>query len=113
VRRGQIWWAAMGDPSGSGPGYRRPAIVISANDFNESAINTVIAAFLTTSAARAKDPGVIRLPARSTGLRVASFANFSQIYTVDRRVLQSQIGRLPDELVASMDDALRLVLALG
>jgi mRNA interferase MazF len=103
----------MGDPSGSGPGHRRPAIIISANDFNESAINTVIVAFLTTSAARAKDPAVIRLPARSTGLRAASFANFSQIYTVDRRVLQSQIGRLPDELVASMDEALRLVLALG
>ena len=103
----------MGDPSGSGPGYRRPAVIISANDFNESAINTVIVAFLTTSAVRAKDPAVVRLPPRSTGLRVASFANFSQIYTVDRRVLQSQIGRVPDELVPSMDEALRLVLALG
>ena len=113
MRRGQIWWAAMGDPSGSGPGYRRPAIIISANDFNESAINTVIVAFLTTSSVRAKDPAVIRLPARSTGLRVTSFANFSQIYTVDRRVLQNQIGRVPDDLVAGMDEALRLVLALG
>lgn len=113
MRRGQIWWAAIGDPSGSGPGYRRPAVIISANDFNESAINTVIVAFLTTSAVRAKDPAVVRLPARSTGLRVTSFANFSQIYTVDRRILQSQIGRVPDDLMPDVDEALRLVLALG
>lgn len=113
MRRGQIWWAAMGDPSGSGLGYRRPAIIISANDFNESAINTVIVAFLTTSAARAKDPAVVRLPARSTGLRVTSFANFSQIHTVDRRILQSQIGRVPDDLAPGIDEALRLVVALG
>ena len=113
MRRGQIWWAAVGDPSGSGPGYRRPAIIISANDFNESAINTVIVAFLTTSTVRAKDPAVVRLPARSTGLRVTSFANFSQVYTIDRRILQSQIGRVPDDLMPEVDDALRMVLALG
>lgn len=112
MRRGQIWWAAAGDPAGSGPGYRRPAIIISANDFNESAINTVIVAFLTTSAARRDDPGVVRVPKRDTGLSEMSYANFAQLYTVDRRILQGQIGRVPDQLMATMDDALRRVLAL-
>ncbi len=112
MRRGQIWWAAAGDPAGSGPGYRRPAIIISANDFNESAINTVIVAFVTTSMARRDDPGVVRITARSTGLSETSYANCAQLYTVDRRILQRQIGRVPDQLMATMDDTLRRVLAL-
>jgi mRNA interferase MazF len=112
MRRGQIWWATAGDPAGSGPGYRRPAIIISANEFNESAINTVIVAFVTTSMARRDDPGVVRIAARSTGLPETSYANFAQLYTVDRRVLQRQIGRVPDQLMATMDDTLRRVLAL-
>jgi mRNA interferase MazF len=112
MRRGQIWWATMGDPAGSGPGYRRPAIIVSANDFNDSSINTVIVVFLTTSAARARDPGVVRLSARDSGLSKTSFANTSQIYTVDRRVLQRQVGRVPDTTMSQIDDALRLVLAL-
>ena|SRR2546421_13044698 len=112
MRRGQIWWATAGDPAGSGPGYRRPAIIISANEFNESAINTVIVAFITTSMARRDDPGVVRIAARSTGLPGTSYANFAQLYTVDRRILQRQIGRVSDRLVATMDDALRRVLSL-
>lgn len=112
MRRGQIWWAGIGDPAGSEPGYRRPAIVVSANDFNDSAINTVIVVFLTTSLTRARDPGVIRISARGTGLPRDSFANVSQIYTVERRVLRDQIGRVPDNLMADIDRDLRLVLAL-
>jgi mRNA interferase MazF len=112
VRRGQIWWAGIGDPDGSGPGYRRPAVIVSANDFNDSAINTVIVVFLTTSLTRARDPGIVRIPARGTGLPADSFANVSRIYTVDRRVLQRQIGRAPDDLMADINDALRHVLSL-
>ena len=112
MRRGQIWWAAAGDPAGSGPGYRRPAIIVSANDFNQSAINTVIVVFLTTSVARRDDPGVVRITTRDTGLPKTSYANFAQLYTVDRRILQRQIGRVPSELMPTMDDALRRVLAL-
>ena len=47
MRRGDIWWASLGDPSGSGPGFRRPVLVVQANDFNESAIATTICAVLT------------------------------------------------------------------
>ena len=36
MRRGEIWWASLPEPSGSGLGFRRPLVVISANSFNES-----------------------------------------------------------------------------
>lgn len=112
MRRGQIWWAGVGDPAGSVPGYRRPAVIVSANRFNDSGINTVVVVFLTTSAARARDPGVVRIGAREGGLPKTSFANVSQIYTVDRRLLQHQAGSVPDALMSRIDDGLRLVLAL-
>ena len=112
MRRGQIWWTGMGEPSGSEPGYRRPAIIVSTNRLNESTISTVILAFLTTSARRERDRGVIEIAARGTGLPKDSFVNLTQIYTVDRRVLHSQIGRVPDALMADIDRGLRFVLAL-
>jgi mRNA-degrading endonuclease toxin of MazEF toxin-antitoxin module len=54
----------------------------------------------------------VRVPTRDTGLRDTSYANFAQVYTVDRRILQHQIGRVPDQLMTAMDDTLRRVLAL-
>jgi mRNA interferase MazF len=85
---------------------------VSANKLNDSAISTVIVAFLTTSARRARDPGTIKVAARASGLPKDSFVNITQISTLDRRVLQRQIGRVPDPLMADIDRGLRFVLAL-
>lgn len=85
----------MGEPSGSEPGYRRPAVIVSANRLNDSAIRTVIVAFLTTSARRERDPGVIKIAARGTGLGKESFVNLSQIHTLDRRVLPDNSAASP------------------
>ena len=112
MRRGQIWWTDVGEPSGSEPGYRRPAIIVSANRLNESTIGTVIVAFLTTSARRQRDRGVIKIAARGSGLPQDSFVNLTQIYTLDRRVLHRRIGRVPDALMVDIDQGLRFVLAL-
>jgi mRNA interferase MazF len=112
VRRGQIWWTDIGEPSGSEPGYRRPAVIVSGNKLNDTTIRTVIVAFLTTSARRDRELGVIRIAARATGLPKDSFVNLTQIYTLDRRALQSLIGRVPDGLMADIDRGLRFVLAL-
>jgi mRNA interferase MazF len=112
MRRGEIWWASTGRPSGSAPGYRRPAIIISANSFNATALSTVIVAFFTTSPQRARDPGNVELPARSTGLPRDSVLNVTQLATLDRRTLTERIGRVPDLLMRDVDAGLRLALAL-
>ncbi|MCK5056646.1 MAG: type II toxin-antitoxin system PemK/MazF family toxin [Candidatus Aminicenantes bacterium] len=39
MKRGAIWLADLGEPVGSGPGYRRPVLVVQSNDFNRSKIN--------------------------------------------------------------------------
>ncbi|MBO0682050.1 MAG: type II toxin-antitoxin system PemK/MazF family toxin [Candidatus Dormibacteraeota bacterium] len=40
--RGDVWWADLGPARGSAPAFHRPALVISADSFNRSAIRTGI-----------------------------------------------------------------------
>ena len=112
MRRGEIWWASLPEPAGSGPGFRRPLLIVSANSFNDSRINTVVAAVITSNLRLADAPGNVRLPVKGTGLTKVSVANVSQIITVDKTFLTERIGRLSPRLLAEVDDGLRLVLSI-
>ena len=112
MRRGEIWWGSLPEPTGSGPGFRRPLLIISANSFNDSRISTVVAAVITSNLRLADAPGNVRLAAKGTGLTKASVANVSQIITVDKTFLTERIGRLNPRLLAEVDDGLRLVLSI-
>ena len=112
MRRGEIWWASLPEPTGSGPGFRRPLLIVSANTFNESRISTVVAAVITSNLRLADAPGNVRLPVKGTGLTKVSVVNVSQIITVDKAFLTQRIGRLNPRLLAEVDDGLRLVLAI-
>jgi mRNA interferase MazF len=112
VRRGEIWWASLPEPAGSGPGFRRPVLVVSANSFNDSRIGTVVAAVITSNLRLADAPGNLRLPARGTGLSKPSVVNVSQIITVDKTFFTQRIGRLGPRLLAEVDEGLRLVLSI-
>ena len=112
MRRGEIWWGSLPEPTGSSPGFRRPLLIVSANSFNDSRINTVVAAVITSNLRLADAPGNVRLSAKGTGLTKASVANVSQIVTVDKTFLTERIGRLNSRLLAEIDDGLRLVLSI-
>ena len=112
MRRGEIWWASLPEPAGSGPGFRRPLLIVSANSFNDSRISTVVAAVITSNLRLADAPGNIRLPTKGTGLTKASVVNVSQIITVDKTFLTGRLGKLNPRLLAEVDDGLRLVLSI-
>jgi len=112
MRRGEIWWGSLPEPAGSGPGFRRPLLIVSANSFNESRIDTVIALVLTSNLRLADAPGNVRLPVRGTGLSKPSVANVSQIVTIDKSFLTQRIGRLAPRLLAEVEEGIRLVLSL-
>jgi mRNA interferase MazF len=113
IRRGEIWWASLPEPAGSGPGLRRPLAIVSANSFNESRINTVIAAVITSNLRLGDAPGNVRLPTRAgVGLSKASVVNVSQLVTVDKSFLTQRVGRLTPRLQAAVDEGVRLVLSL-
>ena len=112
MRRGEIWWASAPEPAGSGPGYRRPYLIVSANSFNESRINTVIAAVITSNLRLAQAPGNVQLPTRRGGLSKPSVVNVSQIITIDKAFLTERVGRLNPRLLTAVDEGLRLALSL-
>ena len=112
LRRGEIWWANFGEPSGSAPAFERPCIVISANEFNDSRISTVVVAALTTNLHWEHAPGNFRVPARRSGLSKPSVALLTQLATLDKRHLRLRAGRLSDELWPKLDEGLRMVLGL-
>lgn len=113
VRRGQIWWASLPEPIGPEPGSRRPLLVVQADSFNRSRIQTVVAVVLTSNLHRAEAPGNVLLPREETSLPRDSVANVSQVVTADRRFLTQQVSTLPRSLLAAIDDGLRLVFDLA
>ena len=112
MRRGEIWWASLPDPQGSGPGYRRPVVVIQSDSFNESRINTVIVAILTSNLKLAAAPGNVMIERRVSMLSGASIVNVSQVLTIDRSLLTEVVSNLPDRIMDTIDDGLRLVMNL-
>jgi len=112
MRRGEIWWADLPEPAGSAPGFRRPVLIVQADEFNRSNIRTVIAAVITSNISLADAPGNVTLSKRSTGLNKESVANVSQIITLDKSFLTKRVGRLSGEKLKAVEEGLRLVFAL-
>jgi mRNA interferase MazF len=112
MERGEVWWVSLPEPIDSEPGYRRPMVVVQADSFNRSRIETVVAVVVTTNANLASAPGNVRLPRRDTGLRQDSVANVSQILTISKSALLERAGILPSSLLRRLEAGLRLVLDL-
>ena len=94
ISQGDVLWADLGEPVGSEPGFRRPVIVVQGDNFNRSALRTVVAVPLTSNLRWAAAPGNARLTARATGLPRDSVANVSQLVALDRSILIERVGRL-------------------
>ena len=112
MRRGEIWWASLPDPQGSGPGYRRPVVIIQSDSFNESRINTIIVAILTSNLNLAAAPGNVIIEQRVSMLSADSIVNVSQVLTIDRSLLTEVISKLPNRIMDTIDDGLRIVMNL-
>ena len=112
MQRGEIWWAALGRPTGSEPGYRRPVVVLQTNEFNDSPIRTVVVVAISSNLGLARAPGNVRCRKRETGLSKPSVVNASQVATIDKNRLLERIGALPGRLHAEVEDGVRLVLGL-
>jgi mRNA interferase MazF len=113
IERGQIWWAELEPPSGSGPGYRRPVLVVQSDAFNRSRLRTAIVIVLTSNLRLVQAPGNVVIPAKASGLARDSVANVSQIITIDRDFLTEPAGRLRGSLMKDVESGLRLVLGLS
>ena len=96
ISQGEVWWADLGQPVGSAPGFRRPVVIVQNDSFNRSRIATCVVVPLTSNMHWTDAPGNVALAAADTGLPKDSVANVSQIFTVDRSQLTEQVCRLSD-----------------
>ena len=104
VSQGEVWWADLGEPRGSKPGFRRPVLVIQGDALNRSRIATAVCVALTSNVKWASAPGNVLLSESATGLPKESVANVSQIVTLDKSELTVRVVKLPKaklELVLS------------
>lgn len=112
MKRGEIWWASLPDPVGSGPGYRRPVLIVQSNPFNSSRISTVLVAVITSNLALGVAPGNVQIARADSGLAKPSVVNVSQTLTLDRALLTELVRALPSHVLTVVDAGLKLVLGL-
>lgn len=110
--RGDVWWANLPPPVGSGPGGRHPVVIVQEDEFNQSRIRTVIVVVITSNLNLARVRGNVFLPEFLSGLDHDSVANVSQVLTVDKTLLTEFIEVLPDSLMSQIDEGLRSIFDL-
>ncbi len=112
MQRGDIWWVDLPEPIGSMPGYRRPALIVSADSYNFSALNTILVVVITSNLRLRDAPGNIFLPKNKSGLSKDSVANVTQLVAVDRSLFSEKVATLPFQIMQQVENGLRIVLDL-
>ncbi len=110
IRQGDVYWVDLDEPSGSGPGYRHPHVILQNNLFNRSQIRTVVVLALTSNLKRADAPGNILLEKGEANLPKQSVVNVSQVFTVDKSQLDEYIGTLSSKRVREIVNGIKLVI---
>jgi mRNA interferase MazF len=112
IRRGDVYWADLGEPKGSRPAKNRPVVVIQSQRYNDSRLRTAVVAAITSNTALAGRPGNVFVPEATSGLPKDSVVNITSLATVDKQELGTPIGHLPDYLMHEVDLGLHRILGL-
>ena len=115
MRRGEVRTVDLEPARGSEADKRRPAVIVSNEAANSTAARIgrgVLTVVPITSNVDRVYPFQVLIPAGAGGLSGDCKAQAEQVRSIDAERIGEQLGRLPDQLMASLDDALRLHLAL-
>lgn len=112
IRRGDIYYADLSPVIGSEQGGVRPVLVVQ-NDVGNKYSPTVIAAAVTSQINKAKMPTHIEIKADEYGLAKDSVILLEQVRTIDKKRLKDKIGKLDDELMNQVNEALSISFGLG
>ena len=111
IKRGDIFYADLNPTKGSEQAGRRPVIVIQNNVGNEMS-PTVIIAPLTTKKFSKEYPTNVHIKKGTANLKEDSVVLLSQIRTIDKNRLERKIGSLSGEILAKVDEAIKISLDL-
>lgn len=109
-RRGEVWTVDFGTPIGHEQGFRRPAVVVSADRMNGSRAGLVIVVPVTRT--RRGLPSHVELEPGPTGLREVSYAKGEDVKSVSTERLVRRLGRAPAAPLSELSGVLRFLLDL-
>ncbi len=95
ISQAEVWWAELPPPTGSGPGFRRPVVIVQGDAMNRSRIATVVCVPLTSHLRWTEAPGNVSLASRATAVPKHSVANVSQLVAIDKTLLTERVSKLP------------------
>jgi mRNA interferase MazF len=112
MTRGELWWADFGVPSGSEPGFRRPVLIVQADEFNKSALGTIVVVPFSTNLRLGEAPGNVTVEAAVSGLSKDSVLVCSQLSALDKGRLVAKVGKLEKPLLRDVEAGVLLVLGV-
>jgi len=115
MRRGDIYLIDLGPVVGSEADKRRPAVIVSNDGANLAGARLgrgVVTVVPITSNLECVYPFQVRLPASATGLERDSKAQAEQVRSIAVQRIGARLGTVAGPLMADLDEALRLHLAL-
>jgi mRNA interferase MazF len=112
VKRGDIYYADLSPVVGSEQGGMRPVLIVQ-NDVGNRHSPTVIAAAITSQINKAKLPTHIELGAKTYGLSRDSVVLLEQIRTIDKKRLRERMGKLDENLMGRVDNAIAVSFGLN
>ena len=111
IKRGDIFYADLRPVVGSEQGGIRPVLIIQ-NDVGNRHSPTVICAAITSKMNKAKLPTHIEIDASAYGIEKDSVILLEQLRTIDKKRLETYIGRLEEKHIRRIDHALAVSVGL-
>jgi len=111
VKRGDIYYADLSPVVGSEQGGMRPVLIVQ-NDTGNRHSPTVIAAAITSQLGKARLPTHIELSAQTYGLSRNSVILLEQIRTIDKSRLRERMGKLDNDTMTKVDNAIAVSFGL-
>ena len=112
IRKGSVYWVNFSPAKGSEPMGKRPGLVLQNDLLNDSKLNTVIVAAITSTMKFGELPGNVSLHKGEANLPRPSVINMTQIKTVDKRSLKEKIGTLSKDRMAQVYKGVKLIMDL-
>ena len=110
--RGEIWWADLGIPFGSEPGFNRPVLIIQTDAVNKSKINTTIIIPFTTNLLLENAPGNVFVDKNESKLSKDSVLVVSQISAIDKTRLIKYENKIAQNILNDIEDGIKLILEI-
>lgn len=111
VKRGEIWLVSLDPTIGHEIKKTRPSLIIQNDNGNKNSPLTIIAPITSQNLDRVY-PIEVLLSRGVSGIEKDSKVLLDQIRTVDKRRLIKRVGRVNEDLIAQVNQALKISLGL-